>query len=98
MDHAFRARADCRQHISREPSSYLKQLYFDTLVFDRAHLDFLVKTYGADHLMLGTDYPFDMSEPDPVGFHALLSEENKRKIVGGTAARLLGLDADAFIR
>ena len=96
MDHGFRARADCRQHISREPSSYLKQLYFDTLVFDPAHLAFLVRTYGADHLMLGTDYPFDMSEPDPVGFHAHLSEEDRAKIVGGTALSVLGLDARAF--
>ena len=96
MDHAYRVRADCRQHISREPSSYLKQLYFDTLVFDRAHLDFLVKTYGADHLMLGTDYPFDMSEPDPVGFHAHLAEDDRNRIVGGTALAVLGVDPKTF--
>jgi aminocarboxymuconate-semialdehyde decarboxylase len=96
MDHGFRARADCRQYISREPSTYLKQLYFDTLVFDRAHLDFLIQTYGADHLMLGTDYPFDMSEPDPIGFHAHLSQDEHKKIVGGTAMTLLGLDPRSF--
>ena len=92
MDHAFRAREDCRQHIHREPSSYLRQLYFDTLVFDPRQLEFLVQTWGADHLLLGTDYPFDMSEPDPVGFHAHLSESDREKILGGTAARLLGLE------
>ncbi len=45
--------------------------------------------------MMGTDYPFDMSEADPVGFHSELSEEDRRKILGGTAARLLGLHAGA---
>lgn len=93
MDHAFRAREDCRQHIRHEPSAYLRQLYFDTLVFDRLELKHLVEAYGADHLMMGTDYPFDMSEPDPVGFHAELSETDREKILGGTAARLLGLRA-----
>jgi aminocarboxymuconate-semialdehyde decarboxylase len=91
MDHAFRAREDCRQYIRREPSTYLRQLYFDTLVFDRLQLNHLVEAYGAGHLMMGTDYPFDMSEPDPVGFHAGLSEGDREKILGGTAARLLGL-------
>jgi aminocarboxymuconate-semialdehyde decarboxylase len=95
MDHAFRAREDCRQHIHREPSSYLRQLYFDTLVFDRGQLENLVRTYGADRLMMGTDYPFDMSEPDPIGFHAALSEADRENILGGTAARLLGLTSPA---
>jgi aminocarboxymuconate-semialdehyde decarboxylase len=91
MDHAWRARSDCRQFISKPPSHYLRQLYFDTLVFDRQHLRFLVETYGAEHLLLGTDYPFDMSEPDPVGFHAQLNESDRNKILGANAARLLKL-------
>lgn len=95
LDHAWRARADCHQHINRPPSEYLRRLYFDTLVFDRAQLDFLVATYGADHLCLGSDYPFDMSEPDPVGFHTHLSPHDRAQILGGTAATLLGLDLSA---
>lgn len=95
MDHAFRAREDCRQHISRPPSSYLRQVYFDTLVFDQDQLDNLVKTHGADRLCLGTDYPFDMAEPDPVGFHSRLSDDDRRKILGANAASLLGLSETA---
>jgi aminocarboxymuconate-semialdehyde decarboxylase len=92
MDHAFRAREDCRQHIAREPSSYLRQVWLDTLVFDRAQLDSLVRTHGAERLCMGTDYPFDMAEPDPVGFHAELDDEARKRILGLNAAALLGLE------
>jgi aminocarboxymuconate-semialdehyde decarboxylase len=91
MDHAWRAREDCRQHIARAPSTYLRQLYLDTLVFDRAQLDFLIATHGADRLCMGSDYPFDMSEPNPVGFHVALPDDIRAKILGANAARLLKL-------
>lgn len=94
MDHAFRAREDCRQHITREPSSYLRQVWLDTLVFDKDELDSLVHTHGPDKLCLGTDYPFDMAEPDPVGFHDRLNEGVKAKILGLNAAELLGLKVE----
>lgn len=96
MEHAFAAREDCRVHISRPPSHYLKQIYFDTLVFDRDQLAYLIKKFGADHLLLGSDYPFDMAEPDPAGFvfgMPNISDSDRSAIMGGNAARLLGLDA-----
>lgn len=92
MDHAFREREDCRQHIAREPSAYLRDIWLDTLVFDEAQLADLVRTHGADRLCMGTDYPFDMGEPDPVGFHARLSSADRKKILGLNAADLLGLE------
>lgn len=91
MDHAFRARPDCREHIDREPSSFLKNVWFDTLVYDRGQLDAMISMCGAEKLCMGTDYPFDMSEPDPVGFHSHLDEETQRAILGENAAFLLGL-------
>ena len=92
MDHGWRARADCSEHCHHEPSSYLRKLWLDTLVFDREQLASLVRTHGADKLCLGTDYPFDMSEPDPLGFHAGLPEEDKASVLGRNAAELLGLE------
>lgn len=91
MDHAFRAREDCRQHITREPSSYLRQLWFDSLVFDHAQLDHLVATYGADRICMGSDYPFDMGDADPVGFLERLPEDARAKVLGRNAASLLNL-------
>ena len=61
-------RPDSRVTIKKKPSEYLKKLYFDTVVFSEVELKHLIETWGADHIMLGTDYPFDMAEPDPVGF------------------------------
>ncbi|MBB3957729.1 amidohydrolase family protein [Novosphingobium sediminicola] len=91
MDHAFRAREDCRQFIAREPSTYLRQVWLDTLVFDRDQLDSLIRNHGADRLCLGTDYPFDMGEPDPIGFHDHLPDGVKASLLGLNAAELLGL-------
>jgi aminocarboxymuconate-semialdehyde decarboxylase len=92
MDHAWRARPDCRTVIKRAPSSYLKKFYFDTIAFDPEMLRNLVDKFGAQQVVLGTDYPFDMGEEDPVGLIGSvprLSAAEKERIMGGNAARLL---------
>jgi aminocarboxymuconate-semialdehyde decarboxylase len=94
MDHAHRARSDCREGIARKPTAYMKQLYFDTIVWDHRALRHLVALWGADHIVAGTDYPFDMGYYDPVGFvngAKFLKRAEKDAILGGTAAKLLGL-------
>ena len=94
MDHAHAAREDCRTRIRRKPSTYLKRLYFDTIVFEPEQLEHLVRLYGGDHLLLGTDYPYDMGEADPLGFidrAGRLTREDRAKIAGINAARLLKL-------
>ena len=90
-DHAFRARSDCRQMIKRPPTSYLKKLYFDTIVFTHHQLDYLTTLYGSDHIILGTDYPYDMALPNAVRFveTAKLTRAGKDAVLGGNAARLL---------
>jgi aminocarboxymuconate-semialdehyde decarboxylase len=98
MDHAHAAREDCHLHISRAPSEYLRQLYFDTVVFDPEQIAFLVKRFGADHVLLGTDYPYDMAEDDPVGLVLKvpgLSAQQQAAICGLNAAGLLGIQINA---
>ena len=58
----YGAHPDCRDKIHHRPSTYLKKFNFDTLVFSVEQLDFLIKTYGVDHVLIGTDYPFEMGE------------------------------------
>jgi aminocarboxymuconate-semialdehyde decarboxylase len=89
-DHAFKHRPELRQHIDRPPSEYLKQLYYDITVFDPAMIEQLVSNYGADRVLLGTDYPFDMGLTDPLAMVAetSLTEADRDLIVGGNAHRL----------
>ncbi len=94
IDHAHASREDCRRCIKEKPTSYLRKLYFDTVVFTEHQLEYLVSLYGSDHIVLGTDYPFDMGMDDPVGFvdgADALTADDKAAIVGGNAAQLLGI-------
>ena len=95
IDHAHAAREDCRRCIEKPPGHYLRRLYFDTVVFTEHQLEYLVGLYGSDRIVLGTDYPFDMGMYDPVGFvdgADALTDADKEVIVGGNAARLLGIE------
>ncbi len=92
MDHAWRARPDCRTVIKKKPSSYLERFYFDTITFDRTMLKHMIERYGADRVVLGTDYPYDMGMEHPVDFIGGtpgVSAADKAKIMGGNAAKLL---------
>ncbi len=94
MDHAWKARDDVRDGVPQLPSSYLRRFYFDTVVFEPDQLDFLIRKYGADHIMMGTDYPYDMGDDDPLETISQVPNLNQNQIdliCGGNAAQLLGL-------
>lgn len=95
FDHAYHAREDVRHGLPLPPSEYLARFYFDTMVFDTDQLGYLVRKYGAEHVLLGTDYPYDMGEADPLGLVGKvegLTPDQVSLITGGNAARLLGLE------
>jgi aminocarboxymuconate-semialdehyde decarboxylase len=94
-DHAYKVRPEARHHIPRPPSEYLHKLHFDTTVFSTDAVEYLVGEFGADRVLMGTDYPFDMGPTDPLGFLAdvNLTEEQHALVVGGNAARLLRIAA-----
>ena len=94
MDHGYNARPDCREKLTSPPSTYLGKFYFDTMVFEPDQLAFLIKKYGADHILLGTDYPYDMGEDAPLDLIAKvdgLDADERSAICGLNAARLLKL-------
>lgn len=92
-DNAFKHRPELRKHIDRPPSEYLDLLYYDITVFDPRMIEQLVSRFGADHVLLGTDYPFDMGLTDPLAMVAetRLTESERDLVVGGSAERLFGL-------
>jgi len=94
IDHAWGARSDSHGVLPQPPTTYLKRVYVDTVVFTPYQLAELVRVFGADHVLLGTDYPYDMAEFDPVGHIAGVEGFDASTIAalaGGNAKRLLGL-------
>jgi aminocarboxymuconate-semialdehyde decarboxylase len=68
------------------PTTYLKRLHFDTMVFTHHQLEYLVEEYGAEHVVMGTDYPYDMGEIDRIGFiegSQALADSERRLVFGG---------------
>jgi aminocarboxymuconate-semialdehyde decarboxylase len=94
LNRGFRQRPEINKVISKPPTEYLKQFYFDTITHDITVLHSLVDLVGADHVMLGSDYPFDMGNENPVDLvrAASFNAETEEKILGGNITRLLGLE------
>jgi aminocarboxymuconate-semialdehyde decarboxylase len=90
LDHAWKVRPEVRRLTADAPSTYLRRLWFDTCVFSAELIDNLIKTVGVDRVMMGSDYPFDMGDPDPVGLvnKAKLSDTDRQKVLFGNASRL----------
>jgi aminocarboxymuconate-semialdehyde decarboxylase len=92
-DHAWHVRPDART-CRKPPSEYLRQIWFDTIVYRPEALRHLAQETGVSQLIVGTDYPYDMAH---YGIHDLLdavqefSEGDRAAILGGNARALLGL-------
>ncbi len=94
IDHAWGARSDCQAELPHPPTSYLRKIYFDSVVFTPQQLQALVGTFGVDHVLMGTDYPYDMADYDPIGHVASVDQFDPptvAAIAGGNARKLLGL-------
>ncbi|MFD8814742.1 amidohydrolase family protein [Streptomyces sp. NPDC059627] len=93
-DHAWSARSDAGADCAHLPSSYLRRIYFDSLVHDPHVLRELVRAVGGDRVLLGSDFPFDMGTEDPVAAlrAARLPDRDFHAVRGGNAAALLRKD------
>ena len=94
LDRGWRAFPECRQHINRPPSEYLRTFYYDTVNFNPAALRFALDFAGPDRLLAGSDYPHQVGSI-PLMLETIekldLTRDVKEKILGGNAAALLGL-------
>ena len=92
LDRGFARNPRCQVHLDQPPSSFLASFYYDPILFDQQALDYLAARLPCDHLVYGTDYPFEMR--DDVVLERIdripgLTPEQRAAILGGTAARLL---------
>lgn len=77
-----------------DPTPEFQRLYFDTVLFEPRALRFLCDTVGADKIMLGSDYPFGIGDPDPcrVVEDTQLTQEERSAILGDNAMRIFHID------
>ena len=94
LDRGYYAFESCREHLSRPPSEFLKNFYYDTVNFDPNALQLAIDFAGADHILAGSDYPHQIGSLEKMveSLNQLdVSEEVRAQILGGNASRLLGL-------
>lgn len=94
LDRGYHAFKECRENITRPPSEYLKEFYYDTVNFDINALQLAIDFAGADHLVAGSDYPHQIGSLEKMkdSINQLeISPKEKAKIYGENAARLLAL-------
>jgi aminocarboxymuconate-semialdehyde decarboxylase len=92
FDHGWRVRPEARVQVSDvPPSTFIRRYFFDTIAHSQPALDYLIRTFGADHVVLGTDYPYDMGLDDPQTVLADLDPSVREQITTRTPERLLKL-------
>jgi aminocarboxymuconate-semialdehyde decarboxylase len=91
--HGHEAIAAVGAALSEPADLSIRRFLFDTVTHDPALLRNLVQAVGADRVMLGSDYPFDMADPHPVETvrRAALDEDDEAALLYGNAERLLAI-------
>ena len=93
ITHGWGVRQECR-HLKTAPRDYLRRFYYDTITHDYSALEYLISLVGADRVVLGSDYCFDMSYQRPVDVvmdHTQLSDIERSMILCDNAKHLLGM-------
>jgi aminocarboxymuconate-semialdehyde decarboxylase len=90
--HAWNVRPEAKVNLRQPPEESLARLYYDTITHSKSALEFLIDTVGPEHVLLGSDYPFDMGNLDCVArVQALsVSADVRDTVLGRRAAAILG--------
>ncbi|MDG6995847.1 MAG: amidohydrolase [Nitrososphaerota archaeon] len=93
LSHGFKVRPEPKEIIKRDPEFYLKQIYFDSVLHYAPALEYLIKTHGANRILLGSDYPFDMKVSRPVDnvSDRNISAIDKARVLEENAAELFSM-------
>lgn len=93
LDRGYRIQDSATAKIPKAPGEYIKLLNFDTITHSTMALEYLVANFGADHVVLGSDYPYDMGDPEPVvSLHAArIDDSSLEQIASANACKLLGI-------
>jgi aminocarboxymuconate-semialdehyde decarboxylase len=93
LAHAWANIPKSREALPESPVVYARRFYYDALVFNPDAARFLVESYGASQVVLGSDYPFNMGDPDPVGTleRSGLDAATIAAITLGNGQRFLGI-------
>lgn len=92
LDNGYRDFAECREHIDALPSTYLKQLHYDTVSFSGPALRMVRELVGVDHMVMGSDYPHMLGSIDRAVSSITgldIPEPDRQAIFSGTALRIL---------
>ena len=91
--HAWSMTPKAKEALPESPATTARRFYYDQLVFDPAAVRFLIERFGVSQIVLGSDYPFVMGDPDPVGAtaRAQLEPAALAAITAENARRFLGL-------
>jgi aminocarboxymuconate-semialdehyde decarboxylase len=91
LDRGFQIQDPASRKISQPPSEYVKLLHFDTITHSSMALEYLITNFGADRVLLGSDYPYDMGDPEPVGSlgAAKINREQMNQVASANACKLL---------
>jgi len=95
IDRGWQVRSEARKNISRPPSSYQSQLYYDCITMNERALRFLIDEVGIERVVLGSDWPYVAWDPSPVHWiNSLesLTDSEKENILWRNVASLLGIE------
>jgi aminocarboxymuconate-semialdehyde decarboxylase len=94
IEHGYQVRPECKEKVHQSPMAFFKNFYFDIITHNPDALRYLIAFAGSDHVLLGSDYPYDMGDPNPVQTVSKLTgikAADRRKIMRENAIALFGL-------
>ena len=94
MEHGYQVRPECKDKVHKSPMAFFKNFYFDIITHNPDALRYLISFAGSDHVLLGSDYPYDMGDLNPVQTVSQLpgiKAKDRQKIMRENAIALFGL-------